>query len=146
MYSQFSKTFTDLLLYEPCSVRRGLNVFAKSIDPRQPAHSVSLAIQIWHCRLQTFSVWRSLKFVVWERFTSHYARTSFIFSLNTEHTEQNNNIIIDDNNNKEHSLFDKNFNKRPFIWQKLEQKTVYLTKTLTNDGLFDKYFNTRPFV
>ena len=23
--------------------------------------------QIWNCRLQTFSVWKSLKFVVWER-------------------------------------------------------------------------------
>ena len=24
--------------------------------------------QIWYCRLQTLSVWKSLKFVVWERF------------------------------------------------------------------------------
>ena len=24
--------------------------------------------QIWNCRLQTFSVWKSLKFVFWERF------------------------------------------------------------------------------
>ena len=28
--------------------------------------------QIWNCRLQTFSIWKNLKFVVWERVKRHF--------------------------------------------------------------------------
>ena len=51
----------------PSNVMFGMNGFHVSASGAIQGHHGPLVIILKHCRLQAHSIWKSLKFVVWER-------------------------------------------------------------------------------
>ena len=46
--------------------------------------------QVWNCRLQTFSIWKSLKFVVWERVNTSTSSSTLKETIHLTHYQMTN--------------------------------------------------------